>query len=149
MYVHLPYWKRCKTWSSACCQRTPSLGEKIQYCCLICLDSEQPSCFGCLIILGHNFKKSWATAQNLWSGYEESAEFQHIWQFWGVWTWDMKHFSDQAAKEYVGFWDVKSVFKQAAYYMEWMGPRRWQHSMKLAKQLIIQAWHNWCHGEIA
>ncbi len=36
--------------------------------------------------------------------------------------WDMKQFFDQAAKEYVGFWDVKSVSKQAAYYMEWRGP---------------------------
>ncbi len=50
------------------------------------------------------------------------AEFHHISQFHGVWTWDMKHFSDQAAKGYEGFWYVKSVSKQAAYYMEWRGP---------------------------
>ncbi len=28
-----------------------------------------------------------------------------------------------AAKGHVGFWDVKSVSKQAAYYVEWRGPR--------------------------
>ena len=30
-------------------------------------------------------------------------------------------FSDQASKEYSGFWDVKSVSIQAAYYMESKG----------------------------
>ncbi len=32
-------------------------------------------------------------------------------------------FFHQAAKEYVWFWDMKSVSIQAAYYMEWRGPR--------------------------
>ena len=36
--------------------RTPSLGEKIQHGCLICVGSEQPSCFSCLIILDTTFK---------------------------------------------------------------------------------------------
>ena len=45
--------------------RAPSLCEKIQYGCLNCLGSEQPSCFSCRITLGCNFQKTWATAQNI------------------------------------------------------------------------------------
>ena len=100
---------------------------KIQHDCLICLGSEQPSCFSCLIILGYKFQKSWATTQNFWSGYKAGAVFHHMSQFYEVWTWDIKNFSDQADKEYVQFWDVKSVSKQAAYYMEWRSPRKWQY----------------------
>ena len=62
--------------------------------------------------------------QNFWSGYKESAEFQLISQYYRAWMWDVKYFSDQAAKGYVEFWDVKSVSVQAAYYIEWRGPLR-------------------------
>ncbi len=84
----------------------------------------QWTAFLCLLPdnFGMQLPKKWATAQNCRSGYKRSAEFHHISQYYGVWTWDIKHFSDQAAKDYVDFWDVKSVFKQAAYYMEWRGP---------------------------
>ena len=89
----------------------PSIGEDIQRGCLICLHSEQPSCFSCLIILGHKFHKIWVTAQTFWSGYEESTEFHLITQYYGVWIWDVKHFSNQAAKGYVWFWEVKTSFQ--------------------------------------
>ena len=69
--------------------------------CPIWLGSEQPSCFSCLIILGLNFWKIWATAQNVWSGYKQSAEFHLISQYCVILTWDVNHFSGQAAKEYV------------------------------------------------
>ena len=46
--------------SISCLVKIPSLSEKIQHGCL---NSEQPSCFSCLIILGHNIKKTWATAK--------------------------------------------------------------------------------------
>ena len=44
--------------------RTPSLGEKIQHGCLICLGSEQHFCFSCLIKLGQDLRKCWAAVQN-------------------------------------------------------------------------------------
>ncbi len=44
--------------------RTPSQVEKIQHGCLICLGSEQPSCFSCLIKLGQELRKFWAAVQN-------------------------------------------------------------------------------------
>ncbi len=83
------------------CQKTPSLGEKIQHGCLSCLGSEQPSCFSCLLILGHNFNKIWATAWHLWWDHKERAELYLISQYYGVWMWDSKHFCDQAAKGYM------------------------------------------------
>ncbi len=94
-------------------ESTPSLGGKIQHGCLICLGSEEPSCFSCLIILGRNFQKPWATAQNFWSGYKKSAEFHHISQYYWVWTWDVKHFSDQAATWYVWIWNMKIGFQSS------------------------------------
>ncbi len=67
---------------------SPLLGEKIQHCCLICLGSEQPSWFSWLIILGCNVQIIWVTAL-FFSGYKESAEFHHIFQYYGVWMWDI------------------------------------------------------------
>ena len=89
-----------------CKRRTPSLGEKIQHGCLMCLGSEQPSCFRCLIILGCNFQKIRATPQNV--------EFHLISQYYGVRTWDVKHFSDHAAKGYVWLGDVKICFQSGS-----------------------------------
>ena len=101
-----------------------SIGEKIQHGCLICLCSEQLSWFSCLIILVCNFEKIWATAQIFWSGYKESAESHPISQSYVVWIRNEEHFSGQAAKRYIWFWDMKISF-QTAYYTEWRGPQ-WQ-----------------------
>ncbi len=102
--------------------RTPSLGEKIQHGCLICLGSEQPSCFSCLIILGCNFPKIWATAQNFWSGYKKMPNFIILPNIMGFEHGAWSIFLIRQLKGYVGFWDVKSVSLQATYYMEWRSP---------------------------
>ena len=65
------------------------------------------SWFSCQIILGCNFQKFLAAVHNIWSDYKESAEIHLVSQYYGVWIWDEKHFSDQAAKEYMWFWDMK------------------------------------------
>ena len=65
---------------------------EIKHGCLICLGSGEASCFSCLIILGHNFLKLWATAKHFWSGCKESAEFHIISRYYWVWMWDMVHF---------------------------------------------------------
>ena len=118
--------------------RTPSLCEEIQHGCLICLGSEQPSSFSCLIILGHNFPNLCATAQNVWSGYKENVEFHVIFQYYGVRSWDMNIFLIRQTKNMCDLWIWKPVSTQAAYYMEWRGPLE-----VLAKRHTFQLWLNY------
>ena len=45
----------------------------------------------------------------------------------------MKNFSDQAAKGFVWFWDMKTVSNQVAYYMKWKGPHLWNVILQFRK----------------
>ena len=71
-----------------------------------------------LFWLADNFRmklpKNWATAQGFWSGCKESAEYHLISQYYGVWIWDIKHFSDQEAEGYVWFWQMKISFQSGS-----------------------------------
>ena len=54
------------------------------------------------------------------SGYKESAEFNLIFQYYGVWNWDLKNL-DQATKGYEWFWDVQISFQSGSLLNEVKG----------------------------
>ncbi len=53
----------------------PPQDDKIQHSCLDSFGQKRPSCLSFLIVMGHNFPNSWATAQNFWSGHNKVLNF--------------------------------------------------------------------------
>ncbi len=68
--------------------------------------------FSCLIISGCNFQTIWATAQNVWSGYKESAEFRSLPNIMGFAHWTCSIFLIRQLRDVCdsGMWKCENLF---------------------------------------